>query len=86
MLDYIDPRIGIPLAIFLWLVVAFVFFKEAIRLKFSDFFAHRRHIRREKRRLQEAEHAALIAYAEADLQRTLEVYKPNRPRHAANAR
>lgn len=84
-LDYIDPRFGIPLAIFLWLVVAIIFFREAAKRGLNDFFAHRRHVRREKRR-QERGYSAMRAYTEGDLTLTRAIYKANQPRHSAKTR
>lgn len=51
-LDYIDPRIGVPLAVILWLFLFVLLIKDPVMLKIDNFFARRRHIRREKNRVK----------------------------------
>jgi hypothetical protein len=46
MPDYIDPALGLPLALFLWVLLLFVIFHKRIIRWFDDFFAQRRHNRR----------------------------------------
>lgn len=48
--DYIDPRIGVPLIIVLWVILFITIFRTPIKLKLDNYFAHRRHVRRERRR------------------------------------
>lgn len=73
MIDYIPPYIAVPLAIILWAIVFAQIYKNQMRTKFDDFFAHRRHIRRERRRTQ-VRHAALATYPKSNA--------PYAPRHA----
>lgn len=89
--DYLPPEIGIPLALILWAIVFFMFYGRRIRNNLDDFFAQRRHNRREKRRLErvkEAEFRAMQDYLERDLELTTSVYRqglmtPNKARAAA---
>ena len=48
--DYLPPEFGIPLALVLWVIVIFMLYHRQIRNKIDDFFAQRRHNRRERER------------------------------------
>lgn len=55
-LDYIDPAIGLPLALFLWALLLFIVFRARIIRRFDDFFAQRRHNRRLRNAKRHARH------------------------------
>jgi hypothetical protein len=46
MRDYIDPAVGIPLAIILWLLVVIMYLGKPIKRAVDDWAAQRRHNRR----------------------------------------
>lgn len=46
MRDYIDPAVGIPLAIILWLLVVIMYLGKPIKRAVDDWAAERRHNRR----------------------------------------
>lgn len=54
MEDYIPLVIGIPLTIILWAALLFMWFRKPLMLKVDNYFAHRRHIRRVRRRQERA--------------------------------
>ena len=46
--DYIDPQIGVPIAIFLWGLLFVLAFKKPVVDRVNDYFAWRRHVRRQR--------------------------------------
>lgn len=85
MYDNIPPGIAIPLAIILWIALIIHVFKDVFIGYVNDFFAWRRHVRREKTRKQkelEAEYAYMRAYAEKDIEAMMTIYNVHTGDHA----
>ena len=77
MHDYIPPIPGLILALILWAVLIFGSYRKEVKMLVHDFFAWRRHVRREKRRKEkerEADYAYMRAYAEKDLESMMNIY------------
>ena len=54
MIDYIPPALGLPFAALLWATLVFMWFRKPLLIKLDNYFAHRRHIRRVRRRQERA--------------------------------
>lgn len=86
MFDYIPPYILVPLAIVLWFAVLIIWMRKPAKELIHDYFAHRRHLRRERRRQEDDMQNRMMAYLEADTKLVRQAFKPNSPRHSATAR
>lgn len=87
-MDYIHPGFAIGVASVLWAIVIFGYlyrFNLKFRGKVDDFFAMRRHNRRErKRRLEHEVHVKrLRAQLQEEVQQNVSIYKPSAPRHSS---
>lgn len=78
-LDYIDPSVVFILTPILWAMFLAAVFRHKIKDAVGNYFANRRHIRREKCR-QERDYAAMVAYAQTDLEKVTQMFDPQRPR------
>jgi len=83
--DYISPIIGIPIALFLWTLLFSIVFYQPVKVRIDDFFAMRRHKRRERKRQQAIE--AMRKYVTMDAQMITQLYRNNQPKpYSGNSR
>lgn len=77
MHDNLPLWFALPTIMLLWTWLIISIYKQEIRNRIDDFFAWRRHVRREKRRKQkekEAEYAYMRAYVEKDIEAMMSIY------------
>lgn len=82
--ENINPVFALVTAGVLWIAVIVGFLYKKYEAQIEDFFAHRRHMRRERNRMNR-EMIRLREYAKNDVQASANLYKENTPRlHSLN--